>query len=186
MWIIILSGLIVSLDALFIGVALGAQKKCKFWHVLAVNALITALTFVGFGLGIWLGSVIYIDIDIIIGILFILLGLSIIIYHFGFERRKNSTELLPENLSAKGRMPAKNIIVTGVLAAVEAMFITIGMTLVLDSRSLMIPTAVAAFHLIYSLITFAFAKQLRKLPAIVGPIVAGLALIAYGIVALVL
>ena len=213
MWIAILSGLLVSIDALFIGVSFGSQKKCRFWHLLVINAVLIGLCFLGYGLGIWIGDSVDIELDIAIGTLFILLGCATIAYYFAFERRraKKNNEAIEAAIECEcgyendecaqsvramvatqesekeekenKNIPAKNTIITGVLMSVEAMFITVGLTLVLDITTILIPITVGLAHFVYCVVMFFLAKHLRRLPPAVGPLVAGAALIGYGILA---
>ena len=150
MWVAVFSGLIVSVDALFIGVSLGSQKRCKFWHLAVINAVLTALCFVGYLLGILVGDSVDLDLGLVIGLLFIALGVWTVANYFLFERRK--------------KRAVNNIIFTGLFMSVEAMFITIGLTIILDVTTILIPLTVALAHFVYSTVTFAFAKHLRKLP----------------------
>jgi len=219
MWFVILSGLIVSIDALFIGVSFGSQKKCRFLHLTIINVVLIALCFLGYGLGVLIGDRVQIELDIFIGVSFILLGAFTILYYFIFERLKSKRLLSKENsdiilenddnileanavnntdnastdivakLDVKlpnSLVPSKNTIVTGVLMSLEAMFITVGLTLMLDYTTILIPLTVGLAHFAYSAFTFFFAKHLRRLPPAVGPIVSGAALITYGILAFVL
>lgn len=196
MWIAIISGLIVSIDALFIGVSFGSQKRCRYWHLLVINAVLIGLCFLGYGLGIWIGDRVDIELDIVIGILFILLGSWTIIYYFAFERRRakktekqaddeiiNDVVFEFQKKPCNKNIPSKNTIITGVLMSVEAMFITIGLTLILDTTTFLIPLTVGLAHFVYCTATFFLAKYLRRLPPMVGPIVAGASLIVYGIMA---
>ncbi|MCL2556643.1 MAG: hypothetical protein FWE03_06505 [Firmicutes bacterium] len=199
MWIAVLSGLLVSIDALFIGISFGSQKKCKFWHLLIINTVLIGLCFLGYGLGIWIGDRIDIELDVVIGILFILLGSATIVYYLAFERRHAKKIVENESVynntvfdskysssvisSVKKTLPTKSIIITGILMSVEAMFITVGLTLVLNTTTILIPLTVGFAHLIYCSVTFFFAKYLRRLPPVIGPVIAGTALIIYGIMA---
>ena len=191
MWIAIFSGLIVSIDALFIGVSLGGQKRCRFWHLLVINAVLLILCLIGYALGIFIGNRLDIDIDILIGILFITLGLWTIACYFIFEKRRckklaDGTEDCGEVIENPKRGVTKNIVLTGIFMSVEAMFITVGLTLLLDRTTILIPLTVALAHFVYCTATFFLAKYLRRLPPIVGPIVAGVCLIIYGIMALII
>jgi len=210
MWIAVLSGLLVSIDALFIGVSFGSQKRCRLWHVLVINAFLVGLCFVGYALGVWIGDSVDIELDIVIGILFILLGSWTIVYYFAFERRKvlkcvckplagtideieaeDSPVAAAEVCDCSGvqpqkKLPTKNTVLTGLFMSIEALFITIGLTLILDTVTFLIPLTVGLAHLVYCVVTFFFAKYLRRLPAMAGPIAAGAALIVYGILAFVL
>lgn len=180
MWIAILAGLLVSIDALFIGVSFGTQKRCRFWHVLVINICLFGLCMLGYLLGILIGDRVDIELDLVIGILFIALGLWVIGAYFLFERRKQ------KDAEGEGKHQTKNIALTGIFMSVEAMFITIGLTLTLDVRTILIPITVGLAHFVYSAVTFALAKYLRKLPPMVGHIIAGVALVVYGIMAIVI
>jgi len=68
--------------------------------------------------------------------------------------------------------------------SVEAMFITIGLTLILDAPTILIPITVALAHFVYATVTFFLAKYLRRFPPVAGHIVSGVALIIYGIMAI--
>jgi len=166
----------------------------------------------GYLLGILLGSVIDIDLDIFIGTSFILLGLSTIIFHFAYKNIKYRTlkkcfsvprsgfcdEAASQNCCRKKKQDhswcdqalfqgsgfSKEMLTTGVLMSVEAMFITVGLTLTLDIQTLIIPVTVALAHLIFSCLTFCLSKFLRHLPPSVGTIIAGVALIVYGVLAI--
>jgi len=199
MWIIIASGFLVSIDALFIGISLGAQKKCRFWHVALIFSFLALLCFLGYALGKWIGERADIELDFIIGSLFIALGLWTIIHYFAFERRHNKKKELTrikceaagrENCNieilVKSNKPSKNSIFTGVFASVEALAITVGLTLLIDNPTILLPITVAVAHFAYATLTFFLSKYLRRLPQFVGPLVAGTALIIYGILAFVL
>ncbi|MCL2234783.1 MAG: manganese efflux pump [Firmicutes bacterium] len=191
MFVAILAGLLVSIDALFIGVSFGSQKRCKVWHIIVINIALIGLCFLGYFLGLFIGDRIYFDIDLIIGLIFILLGVWMILAYFIFEHRKRKREedVVDETLATevkKRKGSTKNIWLTGIFMSVEAMFITIGLTLTLEISTVLIPLTVAIAHFAYSLVTFFLSKYLRRFPPIIGHIVAGLALIAYGIMAIVL
>ncbi|MCL2821938.1 MAG: manganese efflux pump [Firmicutes bacterium] len=217
MWIAIFSGLLVSVDALFIGISFGSQKKCRFWHLVSINMVLIALCFLGYGLGVWIGDKVDVELDFVIGTLFISLGSATILHFLFFERKnlkkkmndKNSDkdsdkgkdkdnsendDRQEQNCSVikiksdtgsvdKNNLPTKNTIATGILMSVEAMFITIGLTLVLDKTTILIPLTVGLAHFIYCTVSFFLAKHLRRLSPAVGPIVAGIALIIYGTMA---
>ena len=216
----ILAGLLVSIDALFIGVSFGTQKRCKVWHVLIINAVLFALCFAGFGLGVLIGERIDFELDILIGVLFISLGAWVAASYFLLEKRKKQTEGSlsgydednkpsasacensfddngneTECSASKGGAAAKSkkekrldksIALTGLFMSVEAMFITVGLVLTLDVTTVLIPLTVALAHLVYSVVTFFFAKYLRRLPPVAGPVIAGIALIIYGVMAIVI
>ena len=179
MWGMFLSSAVVSLDALFIGVSFGSQKKVKFWQVVLINLFLFLCCVVGFFIARAFFDLIDFEIDIVIGVLFILLGLWTIVYHYISMRKQKDKE---DTKSGS----IKNIIMTGLFMSIEAMFITIGVILVLGVVSFWIAVFVGLMHFIYSSATFFFSKYLRKLPPSAGAIVSGIALIVYGIMALVL
>ncbi|MCL2847072.1 MAG: hypothetical protein FWE38_05325 [Firmicutes bacterium] len=168
MWLAILSGLIVSVDALFIGISFGTQKGCRAWHVLVINTFLIALCFVGYIIAISINLSGEIDIDLIIGSLFIALGLWVI-----SQCRRESGK-------------AKNIVMTGLFMSVEAMLITMGLTFILDVQTIWIPLTVGLAHLGYSMATFFLARYLRRLPHYVGHLLSGIALVTYGLMAILL
>jgi len=193
----IFAGLLVSIDALFIGVSFGTNKKCKFWHVLIINAALFGLCILGYFLGILIGERIELELDLLIGILFITLGAWVIVSYFIFEHRKRKKAKEKENLLAEeNSLPQeqeiakegslKSIWLTGIFMSVEAMFITIGLTLTLDLTTILIPITVAVAHFVYSTVTFFGAKYLRRFPTMAGSIISGSALIIYGIMAIVI
>ena len=61
MWVAIFSGLIVSIDALFIGVSLGSQKKCKYWYLLVISTVLLGLCFAGYFVGLRIGDSVDLD-----------------------------------------------------------------------------------------------------------------------------
>ncbi|MCL2375558.1 MAG: tRNA lysidine(34) synthetase TilS [Firmicutes bacterium] len=77
----------------------------------------------------------------------------------------------------------RNIILTGLFMSVEAMLITIGMTLTLGVTTIWIPLTVGIAHFVYCVATFYLSKYLRRYPATLGAILSGSALIVYGILA---
>ena len=177
MWIAVFAGLLVSIDALFIGVSFGTQKRCKFWHIVVINIGLLALCVLGYFLGILIGDNVNFEIYLVIGLLFITLGLWIIASYFVFEHKK------PDKQS---KQQTKSILLTGIFMSIEAMFITIGLTLTLDMRTILIPLTVGFAHFIYSATTFALAKHLRRFPPMAGHIISGVAIIIYGIMAIVI
>jgi len=184
MWIAIISGLLVSIDALFIGISFGTQKKCRFWHILVINAVLLILCLAGYFLGIFIGDRLYVDFDLIVGITFIILGLWVILSYFIFEHKNKSHK--NNNESNNNGHQTKNIVLTGIFMSVEAMFITLALTLTLDVITILIPLTVAFAHFIYSTVTFFLSKYFRKFPSVIGHVIAGVALVAYGIMAIVI
>ena len=173
----VIAGLIVSIDALFIGISFGTNKRCRFWHVVVINMFLLALCFVGYIIGVFVLSNLEFDFDIIIGTLFILLGLWVIASCFIFEKRK-------EKKGSKSN--SSSLVITGLLMSVEAMLITLGLTLTLDYTTVLIPITVGLAHFIYCTVTFFLAKYFRRLSPIVGHVISGVALIIYGVMALVI
>jgi putative Mn2+ efflux pump MntP len=159
----IFSGMIVSVDAFFIGASLGLQEKCKFIQLVIINAILFLLCMIGFFFAGWLFEFIFFDTDLIVGYTFIALGLWCI---FGSQK----TTLV------------------GVAMSVEAMFITMGITFIfLPSSTIAIPLTVALAHFGYSAISFFLARTrfVKKIPMRFSNAISGIALIFYGVMALI-
>ena len=184
MFMPVLSGLIVSIDAFFIGLSLGLQKRCKFLYLTIINIFLFGLCIVGFLLAGQIYEFIEIDTDIIVGFSFIALGLWCIIQYFASEYikgRKRSSEAQEKSASLK------TIILTGLIMSAEAMMITMGITFVfLPSSTIIIPIAVAFAHFGYSAISFYLArsKYVKSISIALSHTISGLALIIYGLMAL--
>jgi len=167
----ILSGLIVSIDAFFIGLSLGLQKKCKFLYLAIINAFLFGLCILGFFVAGWLYELIEFDVDLIVGFSFITLGLWCIFQYFW------------------GKSSSKSIIPVGFVMSIEAMMITMGITFIfLPYSNLIIPIVVALAHFGYGTLSFFLArtKYVKQIPIVVSHMVSGLALIVYGLMAIIL
>jgi len=175
MFMPILSGLIVSLDAFFIGISLGLQQKCKFVYLAIINAFLFGMCVFGFFVA---GQIYYripFDPDLVVGFAFIALGLWTILQYFIPESKK----------PRKGN--AKTIILVGLVMSAEAMVITMGLTLLFRPEStFIIPLTVALAHFGYSALSFHLArtKHVKKIPLKWSNVISGLALIIYGLMAL--
>jgi len=90
-WATVFAGLLVSVDSLFIGISFGTQKRCKYRHVAVINAVLSALCFLGYALGVLLGGKVNFELDLVIGLLFIALGIWVIASYFIFEHKKNKS-----------------------------------------------------------------------------------------------
>ena len=182
MFLPILSGLIVSVDAFFIGLSLGLQKKCRFLYLCIINLFLFGLCMLGFLLAGQVYEHIPIDPDYVVGFSFIALGLWTILHHFVSEHKKRKQDpLAAENPSRK------TIVLVGLVMSVEAMLITMGITLVFHPEStLLIPLTVALAHFGYSVCSFFLArtKHISKMPAYWAHTISGAALIIYGLMAL--
>ena len=178
----VLSGLIVSVDAFFIGLSLGLQKKCKFLYLAVINAFLFGLCILGFLIAGRIYELIAFNPDLIVGFSFIALGLWCILQYFMSEyikRRKGSAG--EENTSLK------TIILVGLVMSAEAMLITMGITFVfLPGSTFLIPTTVALAHFGYSALSFHLAgiKCVKRIPVVINHVISGLALITYGLMAL--
>jgi len=167
----LLSGLIVSVDAFFIGLSLGLQKKCKFLYLVFINTFLLGLCMLGFLLADRMYESIEFDTDLIVGFAFIALGLWTILHYFvskQIERRKT-------------------IILVGLVMSGEAMLITMGITLIFQPAStFLIPLTVALAHFGYSVLSFYLArtKYVKRIPPMISHTTSGLALILYGLMAL--
>ena len=182
MFMSILSGLIVSVDAFFIGLSLGLQKRCKFIYLVIINVFLFGLCMLGFFVAEQIYEMIPIDPDYVVGFAFIGLGLWYILHYFvslHIKRQKGDKE--------EEESTPRTIALVGLVMSVEAMVITMGITLVfLPSSTLLIPLTVALAHFGYSALSFHFARteRVRRIPAVVSHVISGLGLIIYGVLAL--
>jgi len=183
MFMPVLSGLVVSLDAFFIGLSLGLQKRCRFTYLAVINAFLTVLCIIGFLIAEQIYELIPFEPDLMVGFSFIGLGLWTILHYFISEyikRRKGTAEEV--NISLK------TIIIVGLVMSVEAMMITTGITLIfLPVSNFIIPITVALAHFGYSALSFYLARSrhVRRIPAALSHIISGSALITYGMLALI-
>ena len=178
----VLSGLIVSVDAFFIGISLGLQKRCKFLHLAIINAFLFGLCIIGFLVAGQIYEFIPFEPDYIVGFAFITLGLWTICHYFISEyikRRKGTVDEVNVSLKA--------IVLVGLVMSLEAMLITMGITFIfLPNSTFLIPVTVALAHFGYSAFSFYLArtKQVKRIPLSFSYIISGGALIIYGLMAL--
>jgi len=182
MFIPVLSGLIVSLDAFFIGLSLGLQKRCRFLYLIIINIFLISLCFIGYLVAEPIDELFKFDSDIIVGISFITLGLWWIFQCFISEYyKRNKTK------PSKPKTFLKTIILVGLVMSIEAMFITIGITIIfIENTSILIPITIGLAHFGYSTISFYLArmKYLKNMPCVITNVISGCALIVYGLLAL--
>ncbi|MCL2397234.1 MAG: hypothetical protein FWC93_04130 [Defluviitaleaceae bacterium] len=182
MFMSVLSGLIVSVDAFFIGLSLGLQKRCRFSYLVIINTFLFGLCILGFLLAGQIYELIPFEPDYIVGFSFIALGLWTILQYLIYEhikRRKGST-------GNEGNF-LKTIILIGLVMSIEAMLITMGITFIfLPDSTFIIPVTVALAHFGYSALSFFLArtKYVKRIPAILSYAISGLALAIYGLMAL--
>ena len=184
MFMSVLSGLIVSVDAFFIGLSLGLQKRCKFLYLAVINAFLFGLCILGFLIAGRVYEHIPFEPDYIVGFAFIGLGLWYILHYFiskHIQSRKSDAEGGEEVTSLKTLIPV------GLVMSGEAMLITMGITFIFGVYStFVIPITVALAHFGYSTLSFFLARTsfVRRIPPIVSNVISGLALITYGLMAL--
>ena len=182
MYLPILSGLIVSVDAFFIGFSLGMQKRCKFLYLVIINVFLFGLCVLGFFIAGQIYERIPFDPDLVVGFTFISLGVWTILHYFisAYIKRRRGTD-------AEINGSLKTIILVGLVMSIEAMLITMGITFIfLPESTIIIPITVALAHFAYSAFTFRLAriKPAKKMPVAFSHVISGLALIAYGMMAL--
>jgi len=182
MFMPVLSGLIVSVDAFFIGLSLGLQKKCKFLYLAIINAFLLGLCILGFLIAGQIYESIPFDPDLIVGFAFIALGLWTILHYFLCTHIKKRKGIIgDESVSIKA------IILVGLVMSIEAMLITMGITFIFSPGStFVIPVVVALAHFGYSALSFYLArtKHVKRIPVVLSHIISGSALIIYGLMAL--
>ena len=182
MFMPVLSGIIVSLDAFFIGLSLGLQKSCKFLYLVVINIFLLGLCILGFLITGQIYELIPFDPDLIVGFTFISLGLWTILHFFISERarrrRRDEEEV---------NIPFKTIVLVGLVMSLEAMLVTMGITFIfLPYASFAIPVTVALAHFGYSALSFYLARtsHIRRMPNALSHSISGFSLIAYGLLAL--
>ena len=182
MLISIVSGLVVSVDAFFIGLSLGMQKKCKFLYLVIINAFLFGLCILGFFIAGQIYELIPFDPDLIVGFAFISLGLWTILQYFVSERIKRR-----RGTTCKANVSLKTFVIVGLVMSVEAMLITMGITFIFSPEStIVIPITVALAHFGYCALSFLLARtrHIKRIPATLSYVISGLALIIYGMMAL--
>ena len=178
----ILSGLIVSIDAFFIGISLGVQKKCKYIYLGVINIFLFVLCMLGFFIAESIYEAIPFDPDIVVGFAFISLGLWTILQFFISEHIKKR-----RGASDEVNISIRTIAIVGFVMSAEAMLITMGITFIfLPYSSIFIPISVAFAHFLYSSIAFYLARseKIRRVPLAISYVISGMALIIYGLMAL--
>ncbi|MCL2406611.1 MAG: hypothetical protein FWC95_01645 [Defluviitaleaceae bacterium] len=184
MFALVLSGFIVSVDAFFIGLSVGLQEKVRYTYIILMNAALALFCFFGFFIAAQIYDMIPFDPDVLVGTAFITLGLWIIFHNF-IINRKNRRE------GDVGGYSKKTLVLIGFIMSVEAMLITVGVTLVFHdipvAERILAPLTIAAAHFIYSSISFFLVrtKYIKKMPLVIGQVISGSALILYGLLALV-
>jgi len=175
----ILSALIVSVDAFFIGLSLGLQKKCTFIYLAIINIFLLGMCVLGFLLASRVYELIEIDTDIVVGFAFIGLGTWYILQYFiaNLRTRRNGNQI--------GETSLKTIVLVGFVMSLEAMLITMGLSFIFGTVWL-IPITVAVAHFVYSAISFHLVRlhRVRTIPAVVSHVVSGVSLIIYGLMAI--
>ena len=182
MFMPVLSGLVVSVDAFFIGLSLGMQKKCRFLYLAIINIFLFGLCLLGFFMAGQVYELIPIDPDLIVGFAFIAIGLWTIMHYFisAHIQRRKGTE-------GEVNISLKTFVVVGLVMSVEAMLITMGITFIfLPGSTFIIPVTVALAHFGYSSLSFHLARteRVKRIPLTLSHVISGLALIIYGVMAL--
>ncbi|MCL2404690.1 MAG: hypothetical protein FWC92_03980 [Defluviitaleaceae bacterium] len=177
----VLSGLIVSVDAFFIGLSLGLQKGCKFLYLAVINMFLLGLCIIGYFIAGRVYEYIPFDPDIIVGLAFITLGVWTIVQYFICEYIKRRRGEAGESASLKA------IVLVGLVMSIEAMLITMGVTIVFAPYStFIIPIVVAFAHFAYSSLSFVLARTnfVKRMPVVLSHVLSGLALVIYGLMAI--
>ena len=182
MFMPILSGLIVSVDAFFIGLSLGLQKRCRFLYLAVINGFLLGLCILGFLIAGRVYESIPFDPDLIVGFAFITLGIWTIFHFFVSEYIKRLKGTTEEVIISR-----KTITIVGLVMSIEAMLITMGITFIfLPSSTFVIPLIVAGAHFGYSALSFHLARteRVKRIPVALSHVISGFALITYGLMAL--
>ena len=182
MFLSVLSGLVVSVDAFFIGLSLGLQKRCRFLYLVVINVFLFGLCMLGFLLAERIYERIAFDTDLIVGFSFIALGVWTILHYFISAMLKRRSGYAEQTESSPGA-----IVLVGLVMSGEAMLITMGITFIfLPGATCLIPITVALAHFGYSALSFYLArtKYVKRIPLVFSHVISGSALITYGLMAL--
>jgi len=177
----VISGLIVSVDAFFIGLSLGLKARCKFAYLVAINLFLLGLCILGFLIAGQIYEHIPFDPDLVVGFAFISLGVWTILQYLICEHIIKPGETREESTSIKA------FVLVGLVMSIEAMLITMGITFIFSPNStFIIPLTVALAHFGYSAASFFLArtKHVKRIPMVVSQVLSGVALIIYGLMAL--
>jgi|GEM_PF-3838875 len=181
MWIAILAGFLVSVEALFTGSALGAQKRSKLFYLILVNALMIPFAFAGYFAGLWIGEVLDVDwMDYLIAGVFFSFGAWIIFYYYIFEHKKHKEA---KRTGVEIQHSKKNLYVILGLIWIEIFLETVALTLTLGAI-IWIPISIIAAHIIYASTMYFAGQKMQKLAGWVSPVVSGSSLIIYGFIIL--
>jgi len=182
MFIAIISALIVSIDAFFIGLSLGLQKRCKFLYLFIINTVLLGLCVVGFFVAERIYDQIPFEPDYVVGFAFVTLGLWTILQYFMLSHKKHL-----EDSDYKEPTSIKSIVIIGAVMSIEAMLITMGLVFIFLPQSFfVIALTVWAAHFGYSALSFCLArsKYAARISVKLSHIISGAALIAYGLMTL--
>ena len=150
---ILVTVIMISLDATFVGMSLGAQKGYKNRYPFIIASIILLCSLVSFFVALAVKQTLHFNSSVIIGIAFVILGLKNL-----FARDEE-----------KGTISTASIIFLGFVMSIDAVvatfFLTIG-----QMHSILIPISAAAGHLLLLLLG-SFLTKYIKMPHIYHNIV---------------
>lgn len=144
---ILITSILVALDALFVGMSIKLQKGYKTYFSFVISAIIFAMCIASYFIAGAVREVIKFNTSYIIGGVFLLLALR------NFFAKDEEKMIL--KLGA--------IIVLGLIMSVDGFAATAALTIE-QGKTFLIPVFVTAFHLLFLLIGCFVARFMKKLP----------------------
>jgi putative Mn2+ efflux pump MntP len=164
MSVIIVTALLLAVDAFFIGVSLGLERGFRRKHLVLINAIIFAMCVVVFFVAVRLREYIRFDTSILVGCVFIVLGLI---------------GVLSRGDGKRDGMGLRRVLVLGLVMSVDAMVGTVALATT-QAPTFWIPVIIGATHLVYTMVGSSLAGRIR-IPARASGKIAGACLMLVGL-----
>jgi len=159
-----MTSLLIAVDAFFIGMSLGLQQGFRRTHLFIINIIIFTACIAVFFLAACLKDYISFDPGIIIGSIFILMGLA---------------SMIPKRSGKKDSLSVKSLILLGLIMSIDATIGTVALT-INQKQTFLIPVLIGTTHLIYTFAGSSLAKRI-KIPQKISHILPGTCLVFVGI-----
>ncbi|MCL2797611.1 MAG: manganese efflux pump [Firmicutes bacterium] len=157
---ILITAALVSVDAFFVGISLGAQKRPKLRHLLSIVAIVFAACSVAFWITSALRSFISFDISRVAGFIFLLLGLRALTAKNPASEERGGRLLTAKNDAAQSGTAWRGIIGFGLLVSIDGVVATAALT-VGQADAAIVPFIIAATHLLFITAGSSLAQRVR-------------------------
>ena len=167
MWLAILvTTLLVSTDAFFIGISLGATRGYRFRYLFLISAILFLFSAFSFCIATAAKGFIDLDFSVMVGVTFIVLGL---------------TNLASKDDTSCG-IAIKKIVLLGLVMSIDVVVATTSLTL--KYSAIFIPCVLAASHFLFLMCGSVLTKYIH-MPQKVRSIISAVCLITVGVLNLV-